>query len=82
MRCQCLDKVLRHAEQKTGIQNILQVTVGEKVFSSPSTSIHILDSRPYSFSKTTLAKPSFTNNIFVRVQTTAGQSSYSSSGWF
>lgn len=37
-----IDKVFRNTEQKIGVQNLLQVSAGEKVFSSPSSSIHTL----------------------------------------
>lgn len=36
------DKVFRDIEQKIGVQQLLQVTAGEKIFTSPSTSIHTL----------------------------------------
>ena len=36
------DKVFRNIEQKIGVQKLLKVTAGEKVFTSPSTSVHTL----------------------------------------
>ena len=36
------DKVFRDIEQKIGIQKLLKVSAGEKVFTSPSTSVHTL----------------------------------------
>ena len=37
-----IDKVYRNVEQKIGVHNLLEVTGGEKIFMSPSTSIHTL----------------------------------------
>lgn len=37
-----IDKVFRNTEQKIGVHNLLQVSAGEKVFSSPSSIIHTL----------------------------------------
>ena len=37
-----IDKVYRNVEQKIGVQQLLEVTGGEKIFMSPSTSIHTL----------------------------------------
>jgi hypothetical protein len=36
------DKVFRNAEQRIGVQNLISVKVGDKAFSSTSSSIHIL----------------------------------------
>ncbi|KAL4219994.1 Cullin-2 [Mactra antiquata] len=36
------DKVFRNTEQHIGIQNLIKITAGEKVFCSPSSSIHTL----------------------------------------
>ena len=36
------DKVFRDIEQKIGVQKLLQISAGDKVFSSPSTSTHTL----------------------------------------
>ncbi|KAK6168581.1 hypothetical protein SNE40_019782 [Patella caerulea] len=35
-----IDKVFRDTEQKIGVQNLLHLSAGERVFSSPSSSIH------------------------------------------
>ena len=35
-----VDKVFRNTEQKIGVQKLLHVNAGEKVFSSPGSSIH------------------------------------------
>ena len=37
-----IDKVYRNIEQKIGVHHLLEVTGGEKIFMSPSTSIHTL----------------------------------------
>ena len=37
-----IDKVYRNVEQKIGVHQLLEVTGGEKIFLSPSTSIHTL----------------------------------------
>ena len=37
-----IDKVMKNTEQTIGIQKLLQLTTGEKVFTSPSSSIHTL----------------------------------------
>ena len=37
-----IDKVFRDTKQKIGVHNLLQVAAGEKVFSSPSLSVHTL----------------------------------------
>ena len=37
-----IDKVYRNFEQKIGVQKLLDVTGGEKIFISPSNSIHTL----------------------------------------
>lgn len=37
-----IDKVFKNTEQKIGVHNLLQVTAGDKVFSSPGSSIHTL----------------------------------------